>query len=293
MQGGTQRPRRQSLSVSTQLPQSPLSVPQILNSHLHPNPVPISLSRTNRHRSPNQLLPPSRTNPHQHSDVPVRQELRTPLPPNPIQIDPPRPLRRLGQLLSSEHPRQPIGPISTGPSRQQIPPLPHGDQPNRIDSAPRRPLTHRRVVNPQLVPSKHRPPNRRHRRRGHILDVRTPREQIDLRLDKKTLRRITSGSPMRLGQSVDDLAHGRRERRSEPEHLPGTSGQQGKRLVVVQPGQLSPKTRQQREPTMPAARSVDRHTRRRQRLDVPQHGASGHLQLPRERGRGQLTVPTQ
>jgi len=59
---------------------------------------------------------------------------------------------------------------------------------------------------------------------------------------------------------------------------------------VVQSGEVGPETGQQRETAVPAAFSVDRDAGCGQRIDVPQHGAGGYLQLAGQRGRGQPTA---
>jgi hypothetical protein len=74
-------------------------------------------------------------------------------------------------------------------------------------------------------------------------------------------------------------------RRAEAEVRAG--GEQGQRLVVVQPGELGPEPGQQRESPVPAAFGVDRDTGRGQRFDVAQHGPGGHVQFPGEGVRGQ------
>lgn len=62
---------------------------------------------------------------------------------------------------------------------------------------------------------------------------------------------------------------------------------------MAQPGELGPKTGKQREPTVATTFGIDRHTRRRQRLDVAQDRACADLQLAGKRVGGHPTTLSQ
>jgi hypothetical protein len=138
-------------------------------------------------------------------------------------------------------------------------------------------------VDAQLVSGEHRAPNLDHRVAGHLLGDRFAGEQVGLRLDEEPPGGVARGGAVAFRHRVDHLAHRRRQRRAQAEQLSRTGGQQGEGLVVVQAGELGAESGQQGEAAVPATVGVDRDTGRRQRLDVAQHRAGGHLQLAGQR----------
>ncbi len=224
------------------------------------------------------------------------QEPRAAVPPDPVQVDPVRSLCRFGEFFRRRHPRQAVGAVGPGPRGQQVAPVAHGDQPDRVHRAPPGCLVRGRVVDAQFVSGEHRAPDLPHGRAGHFLGDHPAGEQVGLRLDEEPPGRVARGGPMAFGQCVDHLAHGRGERRAEAERLLAarrSGGQQGEGLLVVQPGEFRPETGQQGEPAVSATFGVDRDAGRGQRLDVAQHGTGGHLQLAGQRVRGHPTALTQ
>lgn len=54
---------------------------------------------------------------------------------------------------------------------------------------------------------------------GHLFGDRPSREEVGLGVDEQPLGRAGGGVPITLGQRVDHLQHGRRERGAETECL--------------------------------------------------------------------------
>jgi hypothetical protein len=67
-------------------------------------------------------------------------------------------------------------------------------------------------VDPQPAPGQHSTSYGRHDCVGDFLGVAAAREQVDLGLEQQALRRTGGGVAVAVGERVDDLEHGRRER---------------------------------------------------------------------------------
>lgn len=107
-------------------------------------------------------------------------------------------------------------------------------------------FTGARIAEAETATGEHGAADLRHDAVRQILRRPTPGEQVALRLDEQPARRIVERGSLRLGQRVDDLAHGRGELTSEPEGaITSPGGEEGERLVVIQSGQFGAEPRKE------------------------------------------------
>lgn len=111
---------------------------------------------------PYWVLPPRRPN------RPLVGELFAPFGPHACEIDVVGALGRFVEFLSCKHPRQPVGAVLAGVRREQVRPVTHCDEADRIHRSPRRCLAACRVVNPQPVPGEDRAPHDVHHVVAHL-----------------------------------------------------------------------------------------------------------------------------